>query len=98
MPRKQRRVPASSNNGLQNGPPHDRSGPRILANYPTQISRLDIRVLRFSQNQFEGHLFLTAHNGHANGVARLVLVHDPANVPRISDLLAVDGDDEVAAD
>ena len=52
----------------------------------------------FAELQLQRHLAVAAQDGDADYVAGLVLVHDGADVLRIGDLLAVDGDDEVAAE
>lgn len=52
----------------------------------------------FAELEFEGHLAMAAQDGDADDVASLMLVHDDADVLWIGNLLAVDGDDEVAAE
>src|SRR5512146_642410 len=41
---------------------------------------------------------MAAQNGDADDVASLMFVHDDADVLRVGDLLAIDGDDEIAAE
>lgn len=52
----------------------------------------------FAELEFKRHLAMAAQDCDTDDVAGLMLVHDDADVLRIGDLLAVDGDDEVASE
>jgi hypothetical protein len=60
--------------------------------------RLALGFVGFAEDEFESHLFAAAEDGNADGVAGLVAVHEGVDILRVSNLLAVDGDDEVAAE
>jgi len=78
------------------GPLRHRSGPTYLLPQ-SFLQTLCVRVLRFAQDQLDRHAALAADEGHGYGVAGLMLFHDGIDVLGIGDLLAVDGNNQVAA-
>ncbi len=54
--------------------------------------------LGFAQRYLDFHLFLAAEDGYVDHVAGAVFVHDLSEVLLVFDFVAVDGDNEIAAD
>src|SRR5581483_9943227 len=71
----------------------DWSGPSLLRS----SALLGRGGLGFAENQLQGHLPPAAQNGHADRVARLMLVEDGCDVLRLGNLPPIDRDDQVAA-